>query len=113
LATKPKNLNDKKAEWAFVSTHDRNYENVTRKEKKLIQTQTQYFDGLATMNSMDVSRVGDRTSWSRWFRDYADPYTLSDYEGAINFISILHHMRLEVGKLSPNGFDPASRWNLR
>ena len=28
-------------------------------------------------------RVGDRAKWTKWFREFADPFTLSDYEASI------------------------------
>ena len=101
-----KNKKDRKAEGEFIMAHERNLENVARKEKKIVKSTTMYFDGLALLNSMANDRVGDRKSWTKWFRDYADPFTLADFENSVNLISTLHHARLNC--IETKGLDPAS-----
>ena len=90
--------------------HVHNRESVARKEKLLITSKTAYFDGLALMNSMGPDRVDDGARWTRWFRDFADPFTLSEFEASINFLSMLNNARLCVA--TPEGFDPASALRL-
>ncbi len=93
---------DKKSEWAFVQPHPRNKESATSMIP-LLPGPTQYTDAKTLANSLDT--VGDRSAWSKWFRESVCPTLLMQYETAINFFSCLNYARIRA--MSSNGMDTA------